>query len=171
MILSSVRATGLSAIVLWSVFLFGCLAFMIPASGQQPRIPPSTGGPDSPAKLGLRLSSLLRQSPGSSGFAGTIHHRRYALPAGGVEQLQHPHANQRLFHQDGGRGHHAGDHSSRAQPHSAGNPEAGLAMGGPGLCGAGNRVCDNRGLGTESRACRRVAAREGRGPHTRLGRS
>src|ERR1035438_6314273 len=36
MILSSVRATGLGAIFLGSVLMFGCLAFTIPASGQQP---------------------------------------------------------------------------------------------------------------------------------------
>src|SRR5450755_4185844 len=36
MILASVRATGLCAIVLRSVFMFGCLALMIPAFGQQP---------------------------------------------------------------------------------------------------------------------------------------
>jgi beta-glucuronidase len=36
MILSSVRATGLGASFLGSVLMFGCLAFTIPASGQQP---------------------------------------------------------------------------------------------------------------------------------------
>jgi len=82
MILSSVRATGLGAIVLGSVLMFGCLAFMIPASGQQP-LRTLLVGVDRRTVTSLDgdWHYLVDQSPGRALYTGNgeINDKSYAM--------------------------------------------------------------------------------------------
>src|ERR1017187_8072436 len=82
MILSAVRATSLCAIVLRSVFMFGCLAFMIPASGQQP-LQPLLVGVDRRTVTSLDgdWHYLVDQSPGRALYTGSgeINDKSYAM--------------------------------------------------------------------------------------------
>jgi beta-glucuronidase len=82
MILSSVRATGLGVIVLGSVLMFGCLAFMIPASGQQP-LQTLLVGVDRRAVTSLNgdWHYLVDQSPGRALYTGNgeINDKSYAM--------------------------------------------------------------------------------------------
>jgi beta-glucuronidase len=82
MTLSSVRATGLSAIVLRSAFLFGCLTLMIPASGQQP-LQTLLVGVDRRTVTSLDgdWHYLVDQSPGRALYTGSgeINDKSYAM--------------------------------------------------------------------------------------------
>ena len=82
MILSLVRATGLRAIVLGSVFLFGCLALTIPASGQQP-LQTLLVGVDRRTVTSLDgdWHYLVDQSPGRALYTGNgeINDKSYAM--------------------------------------------------------------------------------------------
>ena len=82
MILSAVRATGLCAIVLRSVLMFGCLALIIPASGQQP-LQTLLVGVDRRTITSLdgEWHYLVDQSPGRALYTGNgeINDRSYAM--------------------------------------------------------------------------------------------
>jgi beta-glucuronidase len=82
MILSSVRATGLGAIVLRSVFIFGCFALMIPAFGQQP-FQTLLVGVDRRTVTSLDgdWHYLVDQSPGRALYTGNgeINDKSYAM--------------------------------------------------------------------------------------------
>jgi len=82
MILSSVRATALGAIVLRSVFIFGCFALMIPAFGQQP-FQTLLVGVDRRTVTSLDgdWHYLVDQSPGRALYTGNgeINDKSYAM--------------------------------------------------------------------------------------------
>src|ERR1700679_3436313 len=82
MILSSVRATGLGAIFLGSVLMFGCLAFTIPASSQQP-LQTLLVGLDRRTVTSLNgdWHYLVDQSPGRALYTGNggINDKSYAM--------------------------------------------------------------------------------------------
>jgi len=82
MILSSVRATGLSTIFLRIVFLFGCLASLIPASGQGP-LQTLLVGVDRRTVTSLDgdWHYLVDQSPGRALYTGNgeINDKSYAM--------------------------------------------------------------------------------------------
>jgi len=81
MIVSSVHATGLRAIGLRSVFLFACLAFMIPASGQQPLQTLLVGDRRTVTSLDGDWHYLVDQSPGRALYtaSGEINDKSYAM--------------------------------------------------------------------------------------------
>src|ERR1039458_4197312 len=82
MILASVRATGLCAIVLRTVFMFECLASMIPASGQQPLQTLLVGVDRRPVtSLDGDWHYLVDQSPGRALYtaSGEINDKSYAM--------------------------------------------------------------------------------------------
>jgi beta-glucuronidase len=82
MILSSVRATALGAIVLRSVFIFGCFPLMIPAFGQQP-FQTLLVGVDRRTVTSLDgdWHYLVDQSPGRALYTGNgeINDKSYAM--------------------------------------------------------------------------------------------
>src|ERR1039458_3199802 len=82
MILSAVRATGLCAIVLRSVFMFRCLAFVIPTTGQQP-LQTLLVGVDRRTVTSLDgdWHYLVDQSPGRALYTGSgeINGKSYAM--------------------------------------------------------------------------------------------
>ena len=121
--------------------------------------------------LGLRFPFQLRKHSGSASQSASLHHRRYQLPAGGVQQLLHPSDYRRESFSADSRRLDADPHASRAQPAASADSTNGRGLGFPGLPGAGHRLGSYRTLGTPRPRRRRVAARERRSSRPRNRRS
>ncbi len=107
------------------------------------------------SSAGLRFSSVLRKSAGRAGPSHALRHRRHALSAGGVQQLQHSRTHHGFFFQAGGPRNYGGYHPSRAQPDLAREPATRGGVGGTGLRSADDGLGADRILGRADRTAPR----------------